>query len=288
MDLLRSRQDLERLDALRAGGRLVLVPTMGALHAGHLDLVRRAGEIGLVVVSIFVNPAQFGPDEDFDRYPRDLDHDLEALAPLAPDAVFAPSLPEMYGAPSGVSVVPGPRADGLCGALRPGHFAGVLTVVAEPFNLIRPDVAVFGRKDGQQCLVIDEMVRDLDFHLRLVDAPTTREDDGLALSSRNRYLGGEDRRRAVCLSRGLAAVKAALEEGERDVAGLEARLVRELAVADDVEYAKILTVPDLSRIEHAEGKVIAAVAAQVGPARLIDNMVLNVDEQGVTETSLFP
>jgi len=287
VDLLRSRQDLERLRDLRAQGPLVFVPTMGALHEGHFNLVRSAGELGPVVVSIFVNPTQFGPGEDLDRYPRDLDRDLKALAPLAPAAVFAPSVNEMYRSPDGVSVSPGNRAKGLCGARRPGHFAGVLTVVAKLFNLVRPDLAVFGRKDGQQCLVIDEMVRDLDFSIRLVDAPTAREDDGLAMSSRNRYLNEGDRQRAVSLWRSLNAVKASLIEGERDVSSLEALLTRELAETDGIDYAEIRTVPDLARIDRAAGKVIVAVAAQVGPARLIDNMVLSVDERGASETSLF-
>jgi len=287
VDLLRSRQDLERLRDLRAQGPMVFVPTMGALHEGHLNLVRSAGELGPVVVSIFVNPTQFGPGEDLDRYPRDLDRDLKALAPLAPAAVFAPSVNEMYRSPDGVSVSPGNRAKGLCGARRPGHFAGVLTVVAKLFNLVRPDLAVFGRKDGQQCLVIDEMVRDLDFSIRLVDAPTAREDDGLAMSSRNRYLNEGDRQRAVSLWRSLNAVKASLIEGERDVSSLEALLTRELAETDGIDYAEIRTVPDLARIDRAAGKVIVAVAAQVGPARLIDNMVLSVDERGASETSLF-
>jgi len=288
VDLLRSHQDLERLRDLRAQGPLVFVPTMGALHEGHLSLVRSAGALGPVVVSIFVNPTQFGPDEDLDHYPRDLDRDLKVLAPLAPAAVFAPSVAEMYSSPDGVSVVPGNRAKELCGARRPGHFSGVLTVVAKLFNLVRPDMAVFGRKDGQQCLVIDEMVRDLDFSIRLVDAPTAREDDGLAMSSRNRYLNEENRQRAVSLWRSLNAVKTSLSDGERDVSILEALLVRELAETDGIDYAEIRAVPDLARLDQAEGKVIVAVAAQVGPARLIDNMVLSVDERGAAETSLFP
>jgi pantoate--beta-alanine ligase len=209
------------------------------------------------------------------------------LAPLAPAAVFAPSVDEMYRSSDGVAVAPGKRADGLCGARRPSHFSGVLTVVAKLFNLVQPDLAVFGRKDGQQCLVIDEMVRDLDFSVRLVDAPTAREDDGLAMSSRNRYLDDGDRRRAVSLWRSLNAVKASLIAGERDIAHLESVLARELAETDDIDYAEIRAVPDLARIDRAEGKVIVAVAAQVGPARLIDNMVLDIDERGATETSLF-
>lgn len=287
MDVLRRDPDLVRLAPLRAAGPMVLVPTMGALHAGHLELVRRAGELGSVVVSIFVNPAQFGPGEDFARYPRDLERDLAALAPLAPVAVYAPEVADMYPTPAGVTMTPGPRADVLCGASRPGHFAGVLTVVAKLFHRVRPQVAVFGRKDGQQCLVIDEMVRDLDFPVRLVDAPTVREPDGLAMSSRNRYLDDDARRRALCLSRGLRGVKAALDAGERETAVLEADLAAALDEADAAEYAEIRRVPDLGRDARVSGRVIAAVAARVGPARLIDNIVLDVDETGARESSLF-
>ena len=287
MDLLTRDEDLARLDALRAAGPLALVPTMGALHEGHLELVRRAGELGSVVVTIFVNPTQFGPGEDFERYPRDLERDLDALAPLAPAAVYAPATEDMYPAPGGVAVTPGPRAGVLCGARRSGHFGGVLTVVAKLFLRTRPDVAVFGRKDGQQCLVIDEMVRDLDFPLRLVDVPTVREADGLALSSRNRYLDADQRRRALCLSRGLRALKDAIDAGERDGHKLEADLAAALAETDAPDYAEIRRVPDLARAERIEGRVIAAVAAQVGPARLIDNIVLDVDGTGAREASLF-
>jgi len=287
VELIRTRADLDRLDALRAKGPLVLVPTMGALHEGHLSLVRRAGELGQAVVSIFVNPTQFGPSEDFAQYPRDLDKDLEALAGQAPAAVFAPSLAEMYQNPTGVSVTPGPRADVLCGARRPGHFQGVLTVVAKLFNLVGPDIAVFGRKDGQQCLVIDEMVRDLAFPIALVDVPTHREDDGLAMSSRNSYLDAADRRRAICLWRGLQAVRGLLADGERDTGALEEELASHLAPADAIDYAEIRAVPDLSHPARVDGKVMIAVATRVGPARLIDNLVLDVGPAGVAESSLF-
>jgi pantoate--beta-alanine ligase len=287
VDLIRTRDGLAALAALRAGGPLVLVPTMGALHEGHLSLVRRAGELGPVVVSIFVNPTQFGPAEDYDGYPRDLDRDLAALADLSVAAVFAPSVAEMYRAPGGVTVAPGPRAEVLCGARRPGHFQGVLTVVAKLFHLVGPDVAVFGRKDGQQCLVIEEMVRDLDFPVALVDVPTRREDDGVAMSSRNRYLDEDQRRRAACLWRALRAAVGRLDEGERGTAALEDTLALHLAPADAVDYAEIRTVPDLTRPERVAGKVIVAVAAHVGPARLIDNLVLDVTPAGAVETALF-
>ncbi|MBC8426739.1 pantoate--beta-alanine ligase [bacterium] len=285
--MIRTREELVRLEPLRTKGPLVLVPTMGALHEGHLSLVRRAGELGRVVVSIFVNPTQFGPGEDFADYPRMLDRDLEAMAGLAPAAVFAPSVEEMYTVRGGAAVAPGPRADVFCGARRPGHFQGVLTVVAKLFNLIRPDVAVFGRKDGQQCLVIEEMVRDLDFPVALVDAPTLREPDGLAMSSRNRYLDADARRRATCLWRALVAVHNLLSDGERETAALEDQLALHLAEADVVDYAEVRAVPDLSRSPRVDGRVIAAIAAHVGPARLIDNLVLDVTTAGVAESTLF-
>ncbi len=286
MELLRQRADLQRLEPLRRRG-LALVPTMGALHEGHLSLVRRAAQEGPVVVSIFVNPTQFGPGEDFERYPRDLDADLALLEPLDVAAVYAPPVEDLYPAGTGVTVQPGPRAGCLCGARRPGHFAGVLTVVGKLLNLVRPAVAVFGRKDAQQCLVIDEMVRDLAFPVRLIDAPTVREPDGLALSSRNRYLDGEQRRRALCLWRALEAARRLLEEGERRVDAIEATLALHLADADAVDYAEVRTVPELERPETIAGRVLLAVAAHVGPARLIDNLSLVVEDDGVRESPLL-
>ncbi len=287
MELLRTPDELVRLDAWRGVRPLVLVPTMGALHAGHLALVRRGAELGRVVVSIFVNPAQFGPGEDFRAYPRDLERDLHALGELPVAAVFAPDVTTMYGEGPGVTVQPGPRAEGMCGASRPGHFAGVLTVVAKLFNLVRPDVAVFGRKDAQQCLVIAEMVADLDFPVRLVDLATVREVDGLAMSSRNAYLDGDARQRALCLSRALAAARAQIEAGERDVNVLSALMRTQLADADAIEYAEVRRVPDLASLTRAAGHVLLAVAARVGPARLIDNIVLHVADTLVRETALL-
>ncbi len=287
MDLISRRADLGRLDALRERGPLAFVPTMGALHEGHLSLVRRAREVGPVVVSIFVNPTQFGPGEDFDRYPRTLEADMAMLEPLGVEAVFAPPVEDMYARPDGTSVTAGARADVLCGARRAGHFDGVVTVVAKLFNMVRPDVAVFGRKDAQQCLVIDAMVRDLGMDVRLIDAPTIREDDGLAMSSRNRYLEGEDRTRALCLKRALDATRRALDEGERDTQALEDVMALHLAPADVVDYAEVRTVPDLERPDTAAGRLLLAAAAHVGGARLIDNLSLSVDGDAVVETPLL-
>jgi pantoate--beta-alanine ligase len=287
VELLRTRDDLRGLEALRAEGPLVLVPTMGALHAGHLSLVEEAARHGRVVVSIFVNPTQFGPGEDFASYPRDLKRDLELLEPLAPAAIFTPDVATMYPREKGVSVVPGPRADVLCGLRRPGHFTGVLTVVLKLFNLVRPDVAVFGRKDAQQCLVIAGMVDDLAVPVRLIDAPTLREPDGLAMSSRNRYLDPDARRRAVVLSRALRAGREALAEGVDSADEIEDRMTLQLADADVVDYARILAVPDLERRAPGTGRWLLAVAAHVGTARLIDNLVLDVGPQGVVEAPLL-
>ena len=288
MDLLRTRAELERLESLRGRDRsLVLVPTMGALHEGHLALVRRANELGSVVVSIFVNPAQFGQGEDFGSYPRDLERDLDLLRPLDVAAVFAPPVEEMYPHDGGVSIVPGPAASGLCGADRPGHFAGVLTVVAKLLNLVRPDVAVFGRKDAQQCLVIAEMVRDLAMPVHLIDHPTVREADELAMSSRNVYLSADARRRALSLSRALYAARDLLRAGERDLQVLHRQMRAELNAVDVLEYVAIRSVPELTVPDPVDGRLLLAVAARVDSTRLIDNLVLQVDAGEVREASLL-
>lgn len=276
MEILRTAADLERLDQWRGSAPLVLVPTMGALHRGHLSLVAAGAKLGPVVVSIFVNPTQFGPHEDFESYPRNLDADLELLAPLGVRAVFAPAVDQMYGQPGEVTIQPGRRGQDLCGGDRPGHFSGVLTVVAKLFGLIRPDLAIFGRKDAQQCLVIRQMVEDLRFPVRLADGPTVREADGLAMSSRNRYLSPEQRERALCLWRALNGARTLLENGEREVACLEAAMLNELELADRAEYAAIRQVPGLETVAHATGVLLLAVAARVGATRLIDNMVLDL------------
>lgn len=281
MQVLRHRAALKDLDALRRDQPLVLVPTMGALHEGHLSLVREAKRWGPVVVSIFVNPAQFGPGEDFEAYPRDLQADLDLLAPLDVAAVFAPEVGEVYGRADGVTIQPGHRGLDLCGADRPGHFSGVLTVVAKLFGMVRPDVAIFGRKDAQQCLVIRQMVEDLCLPVRLVDAETVRENDGLAMSSRNRYLDGDQRQRALCLSQALKRGEELVRQGERRSAELEAVMKEILAAADGIEYASVRSVPDLENPDLVDGMTLLAVAARVGPARLIDNVVLDISDEGV-------
>ena len=254
---------------------VVLVPTMGALHEGHRTLVRAAkARGGSVVVSVFVNPTQFGPGEDFDRYPRTWDADLAALAEEGADLVFHPPVDEVYPPGSlGVTVQPGPLGDVLEGAVRPGHFAGVLTVVAKLFGLVRPDVAVFGEKDYQQLTLIRAMARELVLGVEVVGVPTVREDDGMALSSRNRYLSEEQRSTAAALSAALRAGAAAGPQGT-DAVLVAARAV--LAAAPDLvpDYLE-LTDPDLGPAPTA-GPARLLVAARAGSTRLIDNTAVEL------------
>jgi pantoate--beta-alanine ligase len=287
MRTVTTREELRAaVAAARAGGaRIALVPTMGYLHEGHLSLVDAArAAADFVVLSIFVNPLQFGAGEDLERYPRDLRRDAALAAARGVDLVFAPAVEEMY--PAGeprVTLSPGRMAERLCGATRPGHFAGVLTVVAKLFLLAQPDVAVFGRKDFQQAVLIRTMVRDLDFPLDVVVAPTVREADGLALSSRNVYLGAQERRSATALSRALAAAQAAFARGEQEPARLlaAARAVLSADSRVQVQYLELVAPDTLEPVtgvgagaRAARADDVLAVAAFVGPTRLIDNVAL--------------
>jgi len=263
----------------RAGGaRVVLVPTMGALHSGHLAHVRRARELGdFVVVSIFVNPLQFGPTEDLDRYPRTLDADVAALAEAGAHAVFAPSAAEMYpDGETGTRVTGGPVTRLFEGASRPGHFDGMLTVVAKLLAIVGPDVATFGRKDAQQLHLVRRMVRDLNIPVRIEAIDIVREDDGLALSSRNRYLSAEERGEALALS---AALSAAGGASGRGVAAALAAAHGELTSRPLVELDYFAVVdPDtfLPVDDGYRGEALALVAARVGSTRLIDNATITV------------
>ncbi len=251
-------------------GPVVLVPTMGALHEGHRTLVRAARALGgSVVVSVFVNPTQFAPGEDFDRYPRTWDADLATLAEEGADLVFHPPVDEVYppGA-AGVTVQPGPLGDVLEGAVRPGHFTGVLTVVAKLLGLVRPDVAVFGEKDYQQLTLVRAMTRELALGVEVVGVPTVREDDGMALSSRNRYLSAEQRTAAAAISAALRAGAAAGPQGP-DAVLAAARSVLAAAPALVPDYLE-LTDPDLGPAPGA-GPARLLVAARAGSTRLIDN-----------------
>ncbi len=260
-----------------AGRRIGLVPTMGYLHEGHLALVDEAKRrTDAVVLSIFVNPLQFGPREDLARYPRDLPRDRSLAQGRGVDALFVPSVETMYPAGSEVRVTPGATAERWEGEARPGHFTGVLTVVAKLFHLVQPDLACFGQKDIQQLTLIRRMVRDLDWPIELAAVPTIREPDGLALSSRNAYLNEDERRQARALSRALVAAHRSFCEGERQAARLEDRMRRELNAEPGVriEYVAIVEPEGLSPVSTADARTIIAVAARVGSTRLIDNIHL--------------
>jgi len=263
-----------------AGVRIVLVPTMGYLHDGHLSLLRearrRAGAGGLAVATIFVNPTQFGPNEDLSRYPRDLEGDLAKCAAAGIDRVLAPADPALVYHPAHETWVTVEKvSQGLCGASRPGHFRGVATVVTKLFNLTLPHVALFGEKDYQQLAVLRAMVRDLSFGIEIVGMPIVREPDGLALSSRNAYLSAEERLRALALSRALFAARDAAGRGERDAEALRARAREAIAAAGArVDYAEVVHPDSLAPVVHAVPGSVMLVAAFVGKTRLIDNVKL--------------
>ena len=282
----------EHIVRARSAHRVVLVPTMGALHAGHracIDVARDEPH-ALVVVSIFVNPTQFGPTEDFDNYPRLVDEDVARCRDWGVDVVFAPSTNEMYADTQLCWVDVLEMTDHLCGASRPGHFRGVATVVAKLFNIVGPDVAVFGQKDAQQALVIRAFTRQLNFPTELRLARTVREPDGLAMSSRNAYLSAEERRRAAGIFASFDGVRKRIADGERSAPALEA-FVRQTLDGngiDSVEYAEVRSADDLSALEHIEGRAILAVAARVGSTRLIDNVVFDVSGDALEwDVSLF-
>jgi len=258
-----------------AGRRIAFVPTMGSLHEGHLRLIDRARECGdRVVASIFVNPLQFGPGEDFASYPRDLERDRAAASGRGVDALFVPAGSAVYPEEPLVRVAPGPMAERFEGAVRPGHFAGVLTVVAKLFHLVEPDVAVFGRKDFQQAMLVRRLVADLDFPIVIDVAPTVRELDGLALSSRNVYLVGDQRRAALALSRALRAVERGWRAGQADAEALTRTALDTLtAPGVDPDYVALVD-QELRRVARADAATVVLVAARVGQPRLIDNIVL--------------
>lgn len=260
-----------------AGHGIGLVPTMGFLHEGHLALVDEARRrAGAVILSIFVNPLQFGPSEDLARYPRDLPRDRALAASRGVDAIFIPSEATMYPPGSEIRVTPGPTASRWEGAARPGHFAGVLTVVAKLFHLVQPDLACFGQKDFQQLTLVRRMVRDLDWPVEIVEVPTVREADGLAMSSRNAYLSGDDRRRAQVLSRALLAAHRGFCEGERRALVLEQLMLQELSrePAVTIDYIAIVEPEKLEPVSQADTRTVIAIAARVGGTRLIDNIRL--------------
>lgn len=267
----------EACQQLRATGEVALVPTMGALHAGHWALCQEGKQrAASLVLSIFVNPTQFGPGEDWERYPRDLAADLEGCRAHGVDVVFTPSVEQMYLDGEATRVSVRRLTEGLCGATRPGqHFDGVSTVVTKLFNLCGPCTAIFGQKDYQQLKVIERMVLDLYLPVRVVGHPIVRESDGLALSSRNRYLQDRQRQQALGLVRGLVAANAAYAAGERSAAALQACCQRELSEHGvRVEYVSIVDAETLEVQETVVGECVLAIAGYVGSTRLIDNIVL--------------
>lgn len=263
--------------ARQHGQTVGLVPTMGALHAGHASLMRAAREeTGYVVVTIFVNPTQFGPNEDYQRYPRPFERDLALCAEVGADLVFAPPVAEVYPPGSCTSVEVTGLQDGLCGASRPGHFRGVATVVLKLLNMVQPDVAYFGQKDAQQARIIQQMVRDLNVPVTIRVCPIVREADGLALSSRNVYLTPEQRRHATVLYRALETARAMVASGERDAAKVRQAMATTIQATPGavLDYAELVDNETLQPVVQIKGEVLAALAVKFGNTRLIDNMVL--------------
>lgn len=281
MIIFRKKDELQAfaLKTKRAGKTIGMVPTMGYLHAGHLSLIDAARKrADVVVVSIFVNPTQFGPNEDLDRYPRDFERDSQLCAEHHVDVIFAPEPGEMYAPDASTRVEETKLSGPLCGASRPGFYRGVTTVVSKLFHLAQPDFACFGLKDAQQCFVIERMVRDLDFPIEIVPCPLVRDADGLALSSRNRYLSADERSRALSIHRALLAGREELERhGVGDLAGLAGRAKQAIAAAGGrVDYVEALDRADLRPPTEKTQWVLLAAAAFFGATRLIDNELVQV------------
>jgi len=282
VEIIRTVKEMHRVaDEIRlARHRIGLVPTMGYLHDGHLSLVRQALDVtDRVVVSIFVNPRQFGPSEDFAAYPRDLDRDLEQIDKLGVRFVYVPNVEEIYPEGFVTSVAVKKLTEGLCGATRPGHFEGVTTIVAKLFGTVKPHVAIFGQKDAQQVIVIQRMVRDLNLDVEVVVAPTVREADGLAMSSRNVYLSTEERQEATALYRALILGKKLIEQGERSAERVigAMRDVIEPQPHATIDYVEAVDATDLTSASQLSNSILLAVAVQFDNARLIDNVMVQVE-----------
>lgn len=266
--------------SVRTEGRIIgLVPTMGFLHEGHLSLMRCArSENDIVVTSIFVNPTQFGPTEDYETYPRDLERDSRMTEEVGVDVIFAPSVKDMY--PNGYATFVNVEriTEKMCGASRPGHFRGVATIVAKLFNLIQPHRAYFGQKDAQQTVVIRRMVADLNFNIQIVVMPTVREEDGIAMSSRNKYLNLEERNAALVLSKALFMTENLVKSGQRDVAEI-AHKIKEMIRGEPlakIDYISIVDADTLDDLDVVRGNTLIALAVFIGKTRLIDNLIINV------------
>lgn len=259
----------------KEGNTVGFVPTMGYLHEGHMSLIDAAGENDKVVVSIFVNPMQFGPNEDLASYPRDLEHDAKMCEEHGVDLIFHPTPEEMYGDHFYAYVDMNTLTQELCGLSRPVHFRGVCTVVAKLFNIVTPDKAYFGQKDAQQLAIIKRMVKDLNMPLTVVGCPIIREEDGLAKSSRNTYLSAEERQAALVLSRSIFLGKELAEKGEWDCKKIIAAMTEEIEKEPlaKIDYVKIVDLETMQQVEHIEGGILTAIAVFIGKTRLIDNFM---------------
>jgi len=281
MKIIRRPEEMQRraLELKRSGKTIGFVPTMGFLHEGHLSLMRMARKrCDVLAVSIFVNPAQFGPNEDLDAYPRDFERDEQLCRQEGADIVFYPEPASMYFADASVWVEEEEMSSVLCGASRQGHFRGVCTVVAKLFNLVLPDMAVFGEKDAQQLRIIERMVRDLNFPVEIIRGPIVREPDGLAMSSRNKYLSAEQRKNALCLRRALDLAEMMVKSGEHKTSVIRKAMSDLIQPVPDAEidYIELVSDTGLEAVEFIEGKVLAALAVKIGATRLIDNALLGM------------
>lgn len=281
---------LETIDSVRSlvraargeGKKIGFVPTMGALHIGHVSLIEAAvADCDFVVVSIFVNPTQFGPGEDFEKYPRQLEADLEICNKAGVDVVFVPTPKQMYPVEKLTWVNVEKLTEPLCGRFRPGHFRGVTTVCAKLFNIVLPDVAYFGQKDAQQAIVIRQMVADLNMPLEIVVCPTVREPDGLAISSRNQYLTEQQRKDATYIYKSLHKCQQMIENGvtETEKIVAEMRKMLQQVPSIEIEYVSIVDAETLENIDKISGKILAAIAIRIGPARLIDNILFDTSKK---------
>lgn len=280
MEILKTIDEVRKIvsKARSAGKKIGLVPTMGALHEGHFSLIRAAKkQCGFAVVSIFVNPTQFGPGEDIDKYPRPFDADVKGCQKEGVDVVFAPEAEQMYPQENLTWVNVEKLSGSLCGKSRPGHFKGVATVCAKFFNIVQPDIAFFGQKDAQQAVIIQRVVADLNMPLKIVVCPTVREKDGLAMSSRNQYLKPGERKDAALIYAALQEAEIFIAAGERKSEMLIGEMKKILKISRQIEidYIGIVDAQTLQELDEARGKVLIAVAVKIGQARLIDNIVID-------------
>ncbi|MDD2497410.1 MAG: pantoate--beta-alanine ligase [Desulfitobacteriaceae bacterium] len=281
MEIINSPAQIQQyaLRVKRQGKKVGLVPTMGYLHKGHLTLIKEAKtKCDVVIASIFVNPIQFGQGEDYEEYPRDLTRDADLAKGAGVDVIFAPRVSEMYPKGYQTFIQIESLTERLCGASRPGHFRGVATVVAKLFNIAQPDFAFFGQKDAQQVIIIERMVEDLNMPLKIVRVPIVREDDGLAMSSRNVYLNAEERRQALVLFDSLKAAKSLVAQGERDAARVKEKLIEIISKAPlaEIDYVEIVDGKTVQPVKKLSGEVLIALAVRFGKTRLIDNIILEV------------